>query len=91
VAATRKKRPKAKVRMARLVKLKDADRSFDIAFWRRVGAEGRFVAAWQMVEEVSLMRGDDGHIGPPQRSVVRLVRRRRLKGNHRPVRGRSQG
>jgi hypothetical protein len=43
---------KRKVRMGRLVLRRDADRSFDLAFWRRIGAEGRFAAMWQMVKEV---------------------------------------
>lgn len=36
------------VLMARVIKLKDDDRSFDLEFWRRVGAAGRFEAAWDM-------------------------------------------
>ena len=50
------------------------DGSFDLEFWRRVGAEGRFAAAWEMVGEVSAIRGDDGHQPRLQRSVVRVVR-----------------
>jgi len=38
VASIREKH--SKVRIARLTKLKDADRGFDTKFWRRVGAEG---------------------------------------------------
>jgi len=63
--------------MARLVRLRDADRSFDLEFWRRVGAEGRFAAAWQMVKEVAVIRGGDGHQPRLQRSVAKFVRRRR--------------
>ncbi len=33
-----------RVRMARLVLRRDAGREFDVEFWRRVGAEGRFAA-----------------------------------------------
>jgi hypothetical protein len=32
--------------MARLVKASEMDRSFDLLFWEKVGAEGRFSAAW---------------------------------------------
>ena len=49
----------SKTRMARLVKAKDMDRSFDLLFWKRVGAEGRFAAAWQMVSEVNAIKGKD--------------------------------
>lgn len=48
-----------KTRMARLVKAKDMDRSFDLLFWRQVGAEDRFAAAWQMVSEVNAIKGKD--------------------------------
>ena len=48
-----------KTRMARLVKAKDMDRSFDLLFWERVGAEGRFAAAWQMVLEANALKGKD--------------------------------
>ena len=37
------------VLMARVIKLKDDDRSFDFEFWQRVGAAGRFEAAWDML------------------------------------------
>lgn len=39
-----------KLVMARLVALKDADRSFDIEFWQRLGSEAIFKAAWELVE-----------------------------------------
>ncbi|MBI2340083.1 MAG: hypothetical protein HYU99_06960 [Deltaproteobacteria bacterium] len=42
-------RKKKRVVMSRLVGLKEADDSFDLEFWKRVGAEGRFAAAWAMV------------------------------------------
>ena len=35
--------------MSRLVKLEDADDSFDIEFWNKVGVQGKLEAAWQMV------------------------------------------
>jgi len=37
--------------MSRLVSLKDADRSFDIEFWQRLGSDAIFEAAVQLVEE----------------------------------------
>jgi hypothetical protein len=33
------------------------DGSFDLHFWQRVGAEGIFAAAWDMVAEAQLMGG----------------------------------
>jgi len=53
------------------------DGSFDIEFWQRVGAEGIFAAAWEMVSEARAIRGDDGDEPRLQRSVVRVIRRGR--------------
>jgi hypothetical protein len=53
------------------------DGSFDREFWRRVGPEGIFAAAWEMVREVRAMRGEDGDEPRLQRSVLRVVRRGR--------------
>jgi hypothetical protein len=53
------------------------DGSFDVAFWQRVGAEGIFAAAWEMVGEQRAIRGEDGDEPRLQRSVVRVVRRGR--------------
>ena len=41
----------SKLVMSRLVPLKDADRSFDIEFWQRLGPEAIFKAAWELVEQ----------------------------------------
>ncbi len=52
------------------------DGSFDIEFWRRVGAEGRFAAAWQMVREADAIRGVQSvREHRLQRSVLRIERR----------------
>jgi hypothetical protein len=64
----------SKIRMARLVKAKDMDRSFDLLFWKRVGAEGRFAAAWQMVLEVNAIKGKDIGESRLQRSVQNIKR-----------------
>jgi len=64
----------SKTRMARLVKAKDMDRSFDLLFWERVGAEGRFAAAWQMVSEVNAIKGKDVGESRLQRSVQSIQR-----------------
>jgi hypothetical protein len=50
------------------------DGQFDLEFWRRVGPEGIFAAAWEMVQEVRAMRGEDGDEPRLQRSVCRLIR-----------------
>ena len=44
--------PRGAVVMARVLRsgAKD-DGSFDLEFWRRVGAEGVWAAAWEMVAE----------------------------------------
>lgn len=65
---------KRKVRMARLVPLREADRSFDREFWRRVGAQGRFAAMWQMVVEAEKIRGGDERQLRLDRTVESLSR-----------------
>ncbi|NJL28271.1 MAG: hypothetical protein HC897_10445 [Thermoanaerobaculia bacterium] len=51
------------------------DGSFDHEFWRQVGTEGRFAAAWKMVQEIEAIRGHDGDQPRLQRSAVRVERR----------------
>lgn len=53
------------------------DGAFDLEFWQRVGAEGIFSAAWDMVRQVGAMRGEDGDEPRLQRSILRVVRRGR--------------
>ena len=79
---------KRKVRLARLVSRRDADRRFDVDFWQRVGAEGRFAAMWQMVKEVQAIRGGDGREPRLQRSVQNLERRERPISRRRGARRR---
>lgn len=38
--------------MIRFVRLKDADESFDIEFWNKVGVQGILEAAWDMVVDL---------------------------------------
>ncbi len=54
--------------------VKDDDGSFDLEFWERVGAEGRFAAAWEMVAESAALRGEHADQPRLQRSVVRVER-----------------
>jgi len=43
---------KERIGMSRLIRRDQQDRAFDIEFWQKVGAQGRFAAAWQMVKDV---------------------------------------
>ena len=74
VACRVKTKRKRKIRMARLVPFQEADREFDTVFWRRVGAERRFAAMWQMVQEVQAIRGERGRQSRLQRSVEHIER-----------------
>lgn len=53
------------------------DGAFDLEFWRRVGPEGIFAAAWEMVAERRAFEGDSANEPRLQRSVLRVVRRGR--------------
>lgn len=65
-----------RVVMARVLRPGEQDDgSFDLEFWRRVGAEGRFAAAWDMVSEAAAMRGEDARQSRLQRSLLRVERR----------------
>ena len=59
-----------RVVMTRLVRLADADRSFDLEFWQAVDDETRLAVAWQMVKEARLVRGEDGD-EPDYRDLLR--------------------
>jgi len=51
--------PKPRVVMERLVRLEDADRSFDIEFWQRQDDAAIFAAAWAMVVLAHKLKGRD--------------------------------
>jgi len=53
------------------------DGSFDLDFWQRIGAEGIFAAAWEMIEESRAFRGEHGDEPRLQRSVLRVISRGR--------------
>ena len=61
-------------KMERLVSLKEADRSFDIEYWQRLGPKARFDEAWKMVLAVHCPNGGELRL---QRTVETL---RRLRG-----------
>jgi hypothetical protein len=67
--------PRPPIRMARVLRPGQVDDgAFDREFWDRVGHEGRFAAAWDLVNEVHAFRGTNAQ---PRlsRSVLRIVRR----------------
>ena len=61
--------------MSRLVRLKNADDRFDLSFWKKVGAEGRFDAAWQMVCDLTKIRPRYGTQQRLRRTVSSLKHR----------------
>lgn len=54
-----------------------AGRSFDLEFWRRLGPEARFAAAWDAVLDLVRMGKLDASQLRLQRSRIRVIRRRR--------------
>ena len=62
---------------AKLINLKDNDGSFDLEFWQQAGVEARFAAAWQMVVDMMLIRGENGDKLRFQRSVENVERLQR--------------
>jgi hypothetical protein len=54
--------------------VRGGDRSYDIDFWQRAGAQARFDAAWDLVVEAHLLRGADPNELRLQRSVVSVER-----------------
>lgn len=69
--------PNNKVKMARLVRRDEMDRSFDVEFWQQVGPEGIWAAMWKMVQEADLLRGGYGSQPRLQRSITSFKRRKR--------------
>ncbi len=61
--------------VARLVRLDQIDRSFDLRFWQAQDCADRFAAAWELVVLAESMRPSHGNELRLQRSVVRLARR----------------
>ena len=69
---------KNKVRMAKLVRLgEQSTKGIDREFWLRAGHEARFSAAWEMLAELSAMRGGDGSKPGFKRAVQNIKRSRR--------------
>ena len=66
---------KKKVVMTRLINLKDADDTFDLDFWQRVGAAGIFAAMWEMVDKYHKLKGDYER-SPRLRKSLEVLKRR---------------
>lgn len=47
-------------------------REFDMLFWKKAGAQARFSAAWQMIEEFYKIRNKRGYKLRLQRSVQNI-------------------
>ena len=60
--------------MERLVRVEDADRSFDIEFWQRQGDEAIFAAAWEMVVFAHEFKGRDAGELTFQRTLTKIQR-----------------
>ena len=59
----------------RLIRRDEDDGAFDREFWKNAGAEARFSAAWEMVTEAQLFRGNNVSESGLQRSVQHIQRR----------------
>jgi len=70
---TEQKKP---VVMVRKVKTTDQDRSFDLEFWGRVGVQGKFAAAWEMVCDLAKWKPGYAKQQGLRRSIATLQRRR---------------
>jgi hypothetical protein len=60
--------------MGRLTPLKDADRSFDIEFWQRLGDRAIFATAWEMVVFANEFKEEDASKLTFQRTIKKIQR-----------------
>jgi hypothetical protein len=63
--------------MERRGKLKEMDRSFDLAFWQAQPPKARFDAVWEMVVQYNKVKGQDVRQLRLQRSVTHFQRPQR--------------
>jgi hypothetical protein len=61
----------------KLVKRSQDRGDFDKDFWEKVGPEGRFAAAWEMIVEADLFKGKNASQPRLQRSIQNIQRRKR--------------
>ena len=60
--------------MERKGRIEDLDRSFDVDYWRRLGPEAIFSAAWEMVIQAWKLKGRSADELRLQRTVERVER-----------------
>jgi hypothetical protein len=66
--------------MERFGKLAEMDRSFDIAYWQRLGSKAIFETAWQMVVEAEMQK-QKGNTGDLMRmGICRQVQPAAVQG-----------
>lgn len=65
---------KPRLAMARLARWDEADRSFDIEFWQRLGDDAIFAAAWEMVVFAHKFKGRDASELTFQRTLKKIQR-----------------
>ena len=63
---------KKRIIMDRVVPIAEASRDFDIEFWKRVGAAGRFSATWDLIKDFYRMRGINGNKLRLQRHIQNI-------------------
>jgi hypothetical protein len=63
--------------MERRGKLKEMDRSFDLAFWQAQPPKARFDAVWEMIVHYNKVKGQDVRQLRLQRSVTHFQRPQR--------------
>jgi hypothetical protein len=63
---------RGKLVMARLARISEAGRAFDIEFWQAQSDEARWEAAWEMVCDRHAMRGSNEREPRLQRSVQHI-------------------
>ena len=66
---------KKKVVLAQLIRRSRANDSFDLRFWRKVGVQGRWEAAWKMVEDLAQWKGARENQQRLRKSVATLAHR----------------
>jgi hypothetical protein len=72
-----KSTPTPRIVMARMTRLREQDRSFDIEFWQRHDTAARWEAARELVEHYLRQKGLSGDALRLQRTVAHLQRQRR--------------
>jgi hypothetical protein len=69
-------RKTAEFTMERYGRLPDMDRSFDIAYWQRLGPAAIFEAAWRMVVDAHVLEPGGPHELRLRRTIEKFQRQR---------------